>query len=215
MSTRTRPPRRSEPSRPRPAQGTPGVGADPAQLPQADELPGVQTSEGLVPTWLLCAKDLVHVRDLQPQDREAVTALHRRCSPETLRLRYLHPSAQLDMLVEWMFSPRSGRTLVAEATVAGQRRIVAVAHLVPTNTDGEAEVAFLVEDDWQGAGVGSALLSLVTELARACGWARLHADAALDNDRMVHMFRTRGWSLDVADGTYALRLPLDGDDSTD
>ncbi len=193
------------------AGGGPAAYPDPAELPDAGGLPGLQTRSGLVPTWLLCATDVVQVRELRAQDRPAVLALHQRCSAETLRLRYLLPSGQLDVLVEWMFGGRSGRTLVAVVGTRGHERIVGLAHLVPTPTAGEAEVAFLIEDDWQGVGLGSGLLSLVVEVARADGWAALHADVALDNDRMVHMFRDRGWSLQVADGTYSLRCALDAD----
>lgn len=174
----------------------------------------------VLPMWIVSRRDVVRVRELAEGDRAAVLALHGRSSAETLRRRYLHPSANLDALVDRILAA-AGRTLVAETTIEGERRIVALAHLVhapivaePDSVGAEpagpreAELAFLVEDDWQGAGLGSRLLDLVTELARQDGWERLRAEVALDNDRMTRLLRARGWSIAVNDGVHVLGLAL-------
>ena len=69
-------------------------------------------------------------------------------------------------------------------------------------------MAFLVEDAWQGRGIGSALVDLITDLGRDEGCRCLHADVSLDNGRMRVLFAKRHWHGTVVDGDYSMDLPL-------
>ncbi|MGY1707350.1 GNAT family N-acetyltransferase [Geodermatophilus sp. SYSU D00697] len=73
-----------------------------------------------------------------------------------------------------------------------------------------AEVAVLVEDGWQGVGVGRQLLRELVELAARRGVATLTADVQVDNDRVVGLVRRLlpGSSLSAADGVYAVSAPV-------
>jgi GNAT superfamily N-acetyltransferase len=60
-----------------------------------------------------------------------------------------------------------------------------------------AEVAFAVEDRFQGHGLGTALLDRLAVLARARGFTRFEAVTLPDNARMLDMFRDSGFAVQL------------------
>jgi GNAT superfamily N-acetyltransferase len=60
-----------------------------------------------------------------------------------------------------------------------------------------AEVAYMVDPDWQGAGLGRILHARLVEYARDRGARGLTADVLLGNSRMMRVFRDGAHSLSV------------------
>jgi len=131
------------------------------------------------------------VRVAGADDLDEIVALHGRCSPTSRYRRYLAggegPSrTQLARLVD---SP-SALTLVVQERDTPGRHIVAMANVV---WDGpEAEVALLVQDDWQRAGLGTVLLRRAAKLVAADGIVALHAHTHADNSAMIRTMRRLG-----------------------
>jgi GNAT superfamily N-acetyltransferase len=131
------------------------------------------------------------VRAASSEDVDEVVALHARCSPASRYRRYLAagggPSAaQVARLLD---SP-SGLALVAQERGRAEPRLVALATVV---WDGpEAEVGLLVQDDWQRAGLGTALLRRAAKLVAAEGIEALHAHTHADNFAMIRTMRRLG-----------------------
>ncbi len=153
----------------------------------------------------------VAIRPVSAGDRPAIQAMHRRCSVDSLRRRCLQPptrtpdGAVADALVDWMFDPSLGVTLAAWVPGA----VVGLGHLVRAPRDpGVGDVGFLVEDRWQGRGIGTTLTDLVTRLAVHEGLVQLRAEVALDNTRMLRVLRGRSWQSQIADGVHRLDLDL-------
>ena len=59
-----------------------------------------------------------------------------------------------------------------------------------------AEVAFAIRDDYQGQGVGSELLSLLTYLARRQGLLGFTAEVLEENAAMLHVFEKGGFEIE-------------------
>jgi GNAT superfamily N-acetyltransferase len=110
------------------------------------------------------------LRDGRSTDADAVAAMHDRCSRATLFARYHAGTRTIPrrLLHRWLAPPR-GRTVLG---LVG-RQVIAVGQLINTNDPGVGEVSLLVEDDWQGQGVGAALLTHLVRAARAAGHAEL------------------------------------------
>ncbi|HEV3356971.1 MAG TPA: GNAT family N-acetyltransferase [Pseudonocardiaceae bacterium] len=105
-----------------------------------------------------------------PTDADAVAAMHDRCSPATLFARYHTGTRAVPRrLLHRLLAPPRGQTVVG---VLGHQ-VVALGQLINTNDPSVGEVSLLVEDDWHGRGVGTALLAHVVRLARAAGYAEL------------------------------------------
>ncbi|MGW0495799.1 GNAT family N-acetyltransferase [Streptomyces sp. NPDC003007] len=147
----------------------------------------------------------ITVRRADTRDLEAARAMHERCSPHTLRLRYHGPVRDADRYLNHLLSPRYGRTLAVQ-TASG--RIVGLGHLL---WDGdETEVALLVEDAWQRRGVGAQLLGRLVAMAAEAGCSSVYAVTQASNTGMVAAMRGLGLPLDyqVEEGTLVITARL-------
>ncbi|UFR05890.1 GNAT family N-acetyltransferase [Streptomyces sp. Go40/10] len=148
----------------------------------------------------------ITVRRVDTGDLVAARAMHDRCSPHTLGMRYHGPVGDADRYLNHLLSPRFGRTLAAQ-TASG--RIVGLGHLL---WDGdETEVALLVEDEWQRRGIGGELLGRLVTMAAEAGCASVYAVTKASNPGMVAAMRGLGLPLDyqVEEGTLVITARLD------
>ena len=60
---------------------------------------------------------------------------------------------------------------------------------------GQAEVAFVVVDEYQGRGIGRVLIRHLTRIARAGGLRTLVAEVLPENTPMLQLFKTSGLPL--------------------
>ena len=112
----------------------------------------------------------VVLREGRPADADAVSAMHDRCSRASLFTRYHAGTRSMPLrLLHRLLAPPRGRTVVG---VVGHQ-VVALGQLINTTDPAVAEVSLLVEDDWQGRGLGSALLGQLAGIARAAGHREL------------------------------------------
>jgi ribosomal protein S18 acetylase RimI-like enzyme len=152
----------------------------------------------------------VTTRPVRPDDAPLFCRLWDRLSPETVYRRFHAPlrhPPDARRLVEVDHDLREALV----AVVGGE--VVGVARYDRSPVDpATADVAVVVEDAWQGVGVGRQLLAELTELAARRGVRTLSADVQADNDRMVGLVRRLlpGASLTPEHGVYALQIPLPG-----
>ncbi|HEU0086065.1 MAG TPA: GNAT family N-acetyltransferase [Pseudonocardiaceae bacterium] len=123
-------------------------------------------------------------------DVPLIAALHARCSPQTRSHRSLPtrpglPPAVLHQLVG------GERTTGLLALTTDGGAAIGLANLSVTAADA-GEIALLVEDAWQGRGVGTALVRRVVELARAQGLTELVAVSHADNHALTRVLRRAG-----------------------
>ncbi|MFJ9461222.1 GNAT family N-acetyltransferase [Kitasatospora sp. NPDC101447] len=149
------------------------------------------------------------LRPADPADKAAALAMHGRCSPAALRLRYHGPVRDADRYLDHLLDPRHGHSL---AVTAPDGRIVALGHLMWD--DDEAELAVLVEDAWQRRGLGVALLRRLSETARAAGIGTAYAVTHAANTGLIAAMRRLEAPLDVRaeDGTLVITAVLGAGD---
>ncbi|WP_327693370.1 GNAT family N-acetyltransferase [Streptomyces sp. NBC_00459] len=148
----------------------------------------------------------ITVRRADASDLDAAKAMHERCSPRTLSLRYHGPMGDADRYLGHLLSPRYGRTLAVQ-TASG--RVVGLGHLL---WDGdETEIALLVEDEWQRRGVGGELLRRLVSMAREANCEHVYAVTQSSNTGMVAAMRALGLPLDyqIEEGTLVITARLD------
>ena len=75
-----------------------------------------------------------------------------------------------------------------------------------------AEVALVVRDDYQGKGVGTAVLSYLTELAQKEGLMGFTAEVLIENAPMMHLFEKMGFDIQrrTEEGVIELRMAFRG-----
>ena len=138
------------------------------------------------------------MRPISPADETALIAFHDRCSEETRYLRFASAKPQLrtaEARYLCAVDDRSrGALVVVESddadSIHGVGRWERIA-------PAEAELAFVVEDAYQGQGIGSKLVEATIERAHRAGFKRLVVDVLLSNYRMRHLAGDYG--LDIAD----------------
>ncbi|SCK59256.1 GNAT family N-acetyltransferase [Streptomyces sp. WMMB 322] len=143
-------------------------------------------------------------------DLDAAVKMHERCSAATLAQRYHGPVNEADRYLRHLLSPHFGRTLAAR-TASG--KLVALGHLL---WDGdEAEVALIVEDDWQHRGIGTELLRRLARLALEAGTCEIYAVTQASNTAMAAAMRKLARPLDhqVEERTLVITAHLAGDGS--
>ncbi|MFY9806129.1 MAG: GNAT family protein, partial [Pseudonocardiaceae bacterium] len=132
----------------------------------------------------------VVLRAATAADAPLVAALHARCSPHTRALRSLPSRPVLTPAVLQQLIGADGSTSVLAMTIDGGAA-VGLANLVGTGS-GTAEVALLVEDLWQGRGVGTALARNLVELARTGQLTEFTAVSRAGNGAMTRVLRRAG-----------------------
>lgn len=141
------------------------------------------------------------LRDSLPADTDAVAAMHDRCSRTTLVARYHAGTPTMPRLL----TPPRGRTVVA---VLGHQ-VVAVGQLINTNDPGVGEVSLLVEDDWQGKGIGTAMLTHLARAARAAGHTEMFGWCPTTEPGPAQVARRAGYPVSTRFEENLLRVSLD------
>ncbi|WP_019061547.1 GNAT family N-acetyltransferase [Streptomyces prunicolor] len=138
-----------------------------------------------------------------PDDIQDANALHARCSLETRFARYGAARRTLSR-AEWEHLTNPDRGITWATRPAGdpaEADVVALTHLMHTEDEGVHELALLVDDSWQGQGLGSALARNVLAVARTTSVRELTLLVGSDNRRMQSILRRLGAVLPPARGT--------------
>ena len=136
------------------------------------------------------------VRPLANGDVDTVAAVFGRLGNESRRLRFngAKPCLSDRELVDLARIDATHHALVAH--VVGDPRPAAIAQLVRSSRE-SAEIAFVVADEHQHRGIGSALTRMLLDDARAAGIKEITALASGDNRAAVALIRRTASVLEV------------------
>jgi RimJ/RimL family protein N-acetyltransferase len=134
----------------------------------------------------------VPVREIRAEDAPALQRLVGRSSERSVELRFFGPMRELSEEKARRFAEVDGKDRFALVALdpEDEREIVAVVRYErERGTDG-AEYAALVEDRFQGRGLGIGLTRRLIEAAKERGIERLHALVLRENSRMLRLLRS-------------------------
>ncbi len=176
---------------PGPASTVPAVALD--VLPAADVL--------------LADGSTAHLRPVAAGDAQALVDLHAELSEDSRVLRYfaVHPELSAADLRRMLSSGPDDAVLVADR----DGRVVAVAEYHRAVGSEEADVAFVVQDEFQGRGLGTILLEHLAAEARRHGVRRFVADTLPTNTRMIEVFERAGFAVSSRFEDGNVRVVLD------
>lgn len=153
----------------------------------------------------------VPIRPLERSDRAELAAMVERLSERSRYLRFAAPKPrltrrELDHLID--VDHHRNEALVALDPATGHG-IAVVRWVAVAGEPGVAEIAVTVADEWQGRGLGTALLVRLLAMARAEGLATLRASVLAVNARSIAMLRHAGFRARPAAGALLeYELPL-------
>lgn len=140
------------------------------------------------------------VRAIRASDAASLQAFHARCSPDTQYRRFLMHKPHLSMREAEYFCDVDMRN--RGAIVASDPQSLERIHGIgqwDRLSDGTAEIAFVVEDDLQGVGVGRRLLGAVLDRTRALGLRHLTGSVLAGNTAMRRLFETSGYAFNLGE----------------
>ncbi len=153
----------------------------------------------------------VTVRPIRPQDAAGLRAGFERLSAQSRYRRFLSPMPELSGPMLRYLTEVDHRDHEALIAVRADGSIVGVARAVRSRNDPQvAEAAVTVADDWQGRGLGTALLGLLADRARAEGISRFTALMLGANREARELFEDLGpvRILERGSGTVELEITL-------
>ena len=149
------------------------------------------------------------VRPIRPDDASRLVAFHEQLSTRSVYLRFftVHPTLSEGEVRRFTTVDYIDR-LALVATV--EDRLIGVARYDRAPGATEAEVAFVVADQYQHHGIGSTLLDHLADAARARGVSTFRADTLAENHAMLDVFRHTGFpvSAHTEYGTVTLQFPI-------
>jgi GNAT superfamily N-acetyltransferase len=159
---------------------------------------------------VVASEDLRYsVRPIRPDDADRLVAFHSHLSPGTCYFRFFsyHPvlsDSEVERFTHVDYDNRVALVAVSDDLIIGVGR-----YDRHPGTD-EAEVAFVIADEFQGHGIGSLLLDQLVDVARAHGITTFLADTLCENRQMLNVFLHSGFpvSQETQFGTVYLRFPI-------
>jgi GNAT superfamily N-acetyltransferase len=138
------------------------------------------------------------IRATEPHD-DLAGAVQRQASPKSFFYRFLQPK---HYLTDEEIAPLMNCDFVRQVALIGLVRhnlrmaIVAGARYWITGPD-EAEITFMVADDYQKQGIGTAMLYHLCSIARQAGLKHLYALATPDNEGTTRLLNRLGFPCDI------------------
>ena len=157
----------------------------------------------------------IFLKPATPDDISKVESFMNRVSRESLRMRFMASISQvsssvINELCNGDF--KSSGCLLAITGENGDGKVVGLGNYITAANGHTAEVAFLIEDGFQGKGIGTLLLERLAGLAAANGFVEFEAEVLPENQQMINVFKSSGfekhqvWDSD----TVHIELPVGG-----
>ena len=152
----------------------------------------------------------IEICALRPDDRDDLIAAVGRTSGPSLYRRFFaakreFSEKEITFFVNVDFVNHVA--LVARVEESGRAMIVGGGRYVVVQP-GKAEVAFAVVDQYQGQGIGAALMHHLAAIARDAGLKELIAEVLPDNFAMLKVFEKSGFALGTTREPHVVHVTL-------
>jgi len=153
----------------------------------------------------------VEIRALRPDDREGLAAAVARSSSESLYRRFFSAKrnftqSEIDFFLNVDFVNHVALVAVVEENgrsgIAGGARYIVV-------QPGTAEMAFAVVDEYQGQGIGAALMRHLAAIATSAGLRTLIAEVLAENMPMLKVFEKSGFPRSLRHEAQVVHVSLE------
>jgi len=133
---------------------------------------------------------MLNFRPMHPTDEPRLTELFHALSKETIYYRFMSQMkfVQRKVIQNFVFiNHRTDVAIVATVPEAHGEEIIAIGRYYLDEKTNMAEIAFVVRDEWQNKGIGTALYKHLTLIARRNGIAGFTAEVLKSNRAMLRV----------------------------
>jgi RimJ/RimL family protein N-acetyltransferase len=136
----------------------------------------------------------IEIRALKPEDRTALLDAVGRTSSQSLYRRFFGAKRHFSEKEVAFFVNVDfvGHVALVAVVEEGGHAVIAAGGRYIVQQPGSAEVAFAVTDQYQGQGIGAALLRHLTAIARDAGLKEFTAEVLPENVPMLKVFEKSG-----------------------
>jgi GNAT superfamily N-acetyltransferase len=188
---------------------TDGTASTPTNVVATNFAPGRYPRE-LEEEFTVISGATLHVRPIRPEDDEKLMAFHERLSFDSIYRRYfsVHPHLSTDEVRHLTHVDYVDRLALV---IEDGPELVAVGRYDRDPDTTNAEVAFVVRDDYQHLGLGHRLLDGLVRAARDRGVTTFSAETLFTNRDMMAIFRHSGYPVttSVSRGEISVSFPID------
>ena len=140
----------------------------------------------------------VEIRALRPDDRADLIAAVNRTSDRSLYRRFFGLKRSFtDQETAFFVNVDFVNHVALVALIDEGRSVIAGGGRYIVVQPGQAEVAFVVIDEYQGRGIGGALMRHLTRIACAAGLRTFIAEVLPENTSMLQLFKRSGLPLSI------------------
>ncbi len=156
----------------------------------------------------------VRFRAIKPSDEEAMRRLFYRFSDQTVYRRFLYQISTMphDKIQQYVNIDYSRvMSVVALVGEPDQERIIAEARYVKDDQSAYGELAFVVDEKYQGLGIATYIYEMLIRLAKERGLKGFTAEVLQANKEMMKVFEKGHLPINarVQNGLYKLAIPFD------
>jgi acyl-CoA hydrolase/RimJ/RimL family protein N-acetyltransferase len=142
----------------------------------------------------------IFFRPIKPTDEPALSEMLYSLSEDSVRTRYMtrtiaFPHRDVQQLTNIDY--KNNLAIVGVVPSAAGEEIVAIAQYFLDPKTQAAEVAFIVQDEWQQKGMGTFLLDYITQIAKLRGVRRFYAKVLPTNKLMLAIFHNSGYKVNT------------------
>lgn len=142
----------------------------------------------------------IFFRPIKPTDEPSLSEMLYSLSEKSVQTRYMagtmvFPHSDVQQLVNIDY--RKDLAIVGVVPGVSDEEIVAIAQYFLEPKTRIAEVAFLVQDEWQSKGMGTFLLDYITQIAKMRGVKRFCAKVLPNNKPMLNIFHNSGYKVNT------------------
>lgn len=154
----------------------------------------------------------MRLRPIKGDDVERWLTFVSRLSDRTkyLRFHYVPRLGREDAIRYCNVDYRDAFAFVAEVLRQRREEIIAIGRYYRLPNKTTAEVAFVIEDPYQGKGIGTKLMEWLTNVARDNGITTFEASVLAENEEMMTVFRDYGFHIisHLEEGEYQVSFPI-------
>ena len=156
--------------------------------------------------WTMKDGEQVMIRPIRPEDEPVMVEFHKKLSERSVYLRYFQPLKLTQRTAHerltricFLDYDREMALVVERKHPDGTPDIIAVGRLSKIHGRPEAELAALVQDEFQGKGIGTELYHRLIQVARDEHLHTVHSNMLGENKEMQQLCKKLGFKLSTPD----------------
>ncbi|MEJ2243516.1 MAG: GNAT family N-acetyltransferase [Candidatus Bathyarchaeota archaeon] len=160
--------------------------------------------------WKMRDGRQVLLRPIKPEDEPLWLDMFKSFSEEAVRYRFFNiiKDTPHEVRVRYCNIDYDREIGIVAELQNGNRKFLGVVRLI-TEADGKnAEIAFIVADEWQNLGLGSKMVDYIIEISKDMGLDLIYAEMLKDNYRAIRLLKKMGFTIQYEDEVVTASLNL-------